>query len=160
MIFVTVGEQLPFDRLVRAIDEWAGLSGHEVFAQTGRTDLMFKHIAHKHFLDHNEYRARFLSADLVVAHAGMGTIISAIEMCKPILVMPRLAALGEVRSDHQLATAKKIYSLGYASVAYDEKELGEKMNDFGKSGYSEISKRPVPDSSKIISAIRCFLHTV
>ncbi len=38
MIFVTVGEQLPFDRLVRAVDEWAAASGKEVFAQIGNSE--------------------------------------------------------------------------------------------------------------------------
>ena len=35
MIFLTTGTQLPFDRLVRAVDEWAGGQepGCEIFAQ-------------------------------------------------------------------------------------------------------------------------------
>ena len=36
MIFVTVGTDLPFDRMLRVIDAWAGDSGRDdVFAQIG-----------------------------------------------------------------------------------------------------------------------------
>lgn len=45
-------------------------------------------------------------ARLIVAHAGMGTIISAMTKGKPIIVFPRIAALGEHRNEHQLATSK------------------------------------------------------
>ena len=37
MIFATVGTQLPFDRLIAAVDRWAGTRpGREVFAQIER----------------------------------------------------------------------------------------------------------------------------
>ena len=36
MIFVTVGTQLAFDRMIKAVDEWAGARGRtDVFAQVG-----------------------------------------------------------------------------------------------------------------------------
>ena len=36
MIFVTVGTQLPFDRMIRVVDEWVAQTGRrDVFAQIG-----------------------------------------------------------------------------------------------------------------------------
>jgi UDP-N-acetylglucosamine transferase subunit ALG13 len=105
VIFVTVGSSEPFDRLVRAVDEWAGLRGRsDVFAQIGHSDYQPKHIQCSKFLDPSEFRTRFNNAQFVVAHAGMGSIITALEIGKPIVVMPRRAHLGETRSDHQVAT--------------------------------------------------------
>ena len=44
MIFVTVGSQLPFDRLVMTMDEWAGLNKEtKVVVQMGKTDFIAKH---------------------------------------------------------------------------------------------------------------------
>ena len=62
---------------------------------------------------------------MIVAHAGMGTIISAMQHQKPIIIFPRIAALGEHRNEHQMATAKKMKELGYVHVAFNEKELKE-----------------------------------
>ena len=45
MIFVTVGTQLPFDRLIRAVDNWAKAAGRrDVFAQIGPASYRPLHI--------------------------------------------------------------------------------------------------------------------
>jgi len=68
----------------------------------------------------NEYLA---ASEMVVGHAGMGTILSALQNSKPILVMPRRGQLGETRNDHQMATARQLLKLGKVHVAFDEEEL-------------------------------------
>ena len=124
MIFVTVGTDLPFDRLVRAVDDWAGRRGRQdIFAQIGASRWTPSHLPHRNFLPPDEFTQRFAEARVIVAHAGMGTILSALRWEKPILVMPRRAALGEQRNDHQLATARHLSELGRVSVAMDESEL-------------------------------------
>ncbi len=130
MIFVTVGEQLPFDRLVRAIDEHAPSLKQDVFAQIGATSFIPANIAYDKFLAPKDFASKFAEADVIVAHAGMGTIITALELDKPIIVMPRQAALREHRNDHQFATAKRFLKLNYIAVAFDENELIEKLEKF------------------------------
>jgi UDP-N-acetylglucosamine transferase subunit ALG13 len=158
MIFVTVGEQLPFDRLIRVVDTWAATSGEEVFAQTGVSSLKPMHIAHKEFLGSEEFREKFQNAEVIVAHAGMGTIISALELGKAILVMPRQASLGEVRNDHQTATAKRFQVLNYVSVAMDEKELSQKLNNFKDIVKSQKGKTSSGPSPLLIKTIRDFIE--
>ena len=124
MIFVTVGTQLPFDRMVRTIDQWAGARSYgEVFAQIGPAKYRPKNIPWAEFLDADECRRKIEQADVVVAHAGMGSILTALELGKPIVIMPRLSALGEHRNDHQLATAKRFLAQGRVIVAFDEHQL-------------------------------------
>jgi UDP-N-acetylglucosamine transferase subunit ALG13 len=128
MIFVTVGTDVPFDRLVRVVDEWAGRrSRKDVFAQIGSTLWKPAHLAYRQFLAPDEFMAHFAQARVVVAHAGMGTILSALRCEKPILVMPRYAALGETRNDHQLATARRLSAIGRVTVAIDEAELRDRL---------------------------------
>ena len=80
MIFVTVGTQIPFDRLVRTVDEWAGRTGRaDVFAQIGDSRFAPRHLEAVPSLSPDEFEARFAAADVVVAHAGMGTILGALE---------------------------------------------------------------------------------
>jgi len=124
MILVTVGTDAPFDRLITAVDRWAGESGRtDVVAQVGRSKLQPRFLRCYEFLEPPQFKEFFSSAEFVIAHAGMGTILSALRYERPLLVMPRRATLGEQRNDHQLATARRLLEKGKISVAFDEHEL-------------------------------------
>jgi UDP-N-acetylglucosamine transferase subunit ALG13 len=69
---------------------------------------------------------------VIVSHAGMGTILTALHHRKPILVMPKRASLGEHRNEHQLATARHMMQLGNVNVAFDEAELRDKLDQLGE----------------------------
>src|SRR4051794_31546743 len=89
VIFVTVGAQMPFDRLVQCVDRWAqSHDRHDVFAQIGSGSQRPGYIRWAEFLNPSEFRQHVAQANVVVAHAGMGSIITALELGKPILVMP------------------------------------------------------------------------
>lgn len=129
MIFVTVGTDLPFDRMLKVIDAWAGERGRrDVFAQIGEGGWKPSHIEYSEFLQPPDFKKRFNEASLIISHAGMGTILSALFYGKPILVMPKRASLGEHRSEHQVATAKKMMELGNVNVAFDEDELRHRLD--------------------------------
>lgn len=126
MIFVTVGSQMPFDRLIKAVDAWAGNHReYEVEAQIGNSAYEPQFMAFSKTLTPSEFAARMAEASVVVAHAGMGTIISAAEFGKPMVLLPRRGNLRETRNDHQIATAKWLASKPGISVAYSEDELAE-----------------------------------
>ena len=126
MIFLTIGSHEPFDRLVETIDNWcvSRKYGDRVFGQitdhAGYLPTAFPSVA---MLDPDEYRDRCRQADLVVSHAGMGSIITAMSVQTPILVMPRRGHLGETRNDHQYATAIRFRKCSGVYVAMDEVEL-------------------------------------
>lgn len=128
MIFVAVGTQGPFDRMIRPIDAWAAKNHRDdVFAQIGRNAWLPTRLRWVEHLDAGEFRTCVERAEVVIAHAGMGTVLTALELGKPVLIMPRRAALGEQRNDHQLATVRKLEGLGLATVAHDEVELAERL---------------------------------
>jgi len=121
VIFVTVGAQMPFDRLVGWADAWAAAHpGEDVRAQIGPTALVPAHLAVLPFMDPPAFRRTMGEARAVIAHAGMGTILGALELGKPILVVPRLGAQGETRNDHQVATARHFAQEGLVRAAQDE----------------------------------------
>ena len=101
MIFVAVGTQFPFDRLVKVVDEWVGETKLSAFAQIAEADYIPKHMQWDHFIDADEYAKKVAQASVIVAHAGMGNIITACENQVPIIVMNRQYKLGEHRNDHQ-----------------------------------------------------------
>ena len=155
MIFLTVGSQIPFDRLVAAVDTWAGRSGREIFAQVCETQLSPAHLQWKPRVPPEEFRERVRQASLVVAHAGMGSILTALEFGKPILVMPRRAALRETRNDHQVPTAKWLQERGSVAVAMDETELFEHLDRFDElEAPGQISRWASP---ALLDSIRTFI---
>ena len=127
MIFTTVGTQAPFDRLLKIVDSIAEEIQEEIIVQTLRGHYTPKNVRQVDFLPPNEFDELFLKARLVVAHAGMGTIISAMKYNKPIIIFPRIASLGEHRNEHQMATAHQMERMGFVYVAYDEMKLRELM---------------------------------
>lgn len=148
MIFVTVGTQLSFERLITTVDQWGGENNNvEVFAQVGPSKLTPKHIKSADFISPSEAKLYFKTADIIVSHAGMGSILTALQYRKPIIIMPRRAALGEHRNDHQLATAKWLGNKSGIFVAEDETALlnllsnketlisGEEISEYGNPDF-------------------------
>ena len=156
MIFLTVGTQGSFDRLVRTVDAWARDTGQNVFAQTGISSYRPSYIESKPFIEPAEFRRNVEQADLLVAHAGMGSIITALEFGKQVLVMPRLSRLGEHRNDHQVATARRLSELGLVAAAYDEAELRSRLDHLGS--VQEVDRLKPVASSTLIETIRQFVE--
>lgn len=157
MIFLTVGSDIPFDRLVRAVDRWAADRGRsDVFAQIGRGGRLPIHIPCAELLDPPEFNRRLIEARVVIGHAGMGTILSALQHSKPILVMPRRGPLGETRNDHQLATARHLLALGRVNVAFDEHELATALDRIEDLG----ARDPIPlfAPAEFTSRLHAFIH--
>ena len=109
MIFLTVGTQFPFDRLVKSVDKEIGRNGleEEVFAQIGNSDYRPENFEAVSSIEKEVFDANVSRARAMIGHAGMGTITVALEHGKPLLVMPRLKKYGEVVNDHQLAIARE-----------------------------------------------------
>jgi UDP-N-acetylglucosamine transferase subunit ALG13 len=156
MIFVTVGAQMPFDRLICTVDAWAMETGRsDVFIQTGNSEYTPKHVAFSRFLSPEQFRQRVTEAKVIVAHAGMGSVLTALQFGKPMIVMPRRGALRETRNDHQVASAKRLAEQGRVSVAFDETELRAKLDTLDVLVPSE---RLSPFASpQLISALRSFV---
>ena len=156
MIFVTVGTDQPFDRMLRVIDAWARENNRkDLFAQIGRGAWTPEFIESVEFLEPREFKQRFNEASLIISHAGMGTILSALIQGKPILVMPKRASLGEHRNEHQLSTAHRMLEMDKVNVAFDEEELRQKLNGLNKI----IPRETISPyaSSQIIDWIRNFI---
>lgn len=129
MIFLTVGTQFPFDRLVKTVDEFVGNNGlnEQIFAQIGDSTYQPQNFKTVASLDKNLFDKYLREASCIISHAGMGTIAMALEHQKPLLVLPRRKIYGEVVNDHQVAIAKKFEQLGHLLVAYETEQIPEKL---------------------------------
>lgn len=129
MIFLTVGTQFPFDRLLRAVDEALdeNKDTEEIFAQAGPTSYQPRNFQAVAWLDKQPFDDSFRQASAIIGHAGMGTISMALESNKPLLVLPRRRKFGEVVNDHQVAIARKFEQLGHLLVAYAAADVAAKL---------------------------------
>ena len=163
MIFLTIGTHEPFDRLVRVADKWIEQTSHEheLVAQAvsptsgAYNPKSFKMIPH---LSPADYEERILQADLIVSHAGMGSILTAFTHGKPIVIMPRRGHLRETRNDHQYTTVKNLPKRPGLFVAQDEIEFPNVMDKALAAITSSVPPHlsPVADSG-FTDALRSFL---
>lgn len=144
MILVTVGTQFAFDRLVQTVDQWAATNDTiDVVGQIGPSSYAPTHIQAQAFLPPDELHAQFENADLVIAHCGMGSILSALSLGKPIIVMPRSAAKREHRNDHQFATGRRFAEWPGVTVAWDEVELQRELDLINSCGAHGAALTPL-----------------
>lgn len=102
MIFVTTGVQMPFDRLICKMDEIAGRIDEEVIMQIGQSQYIPVHAKYFRLMENDKIKKLNRDARVVVSHAGIGSILTALEQHTPVLILPRLKMLGEAWDDHQL----------------------------------------------------------
>ena len=160
MIFVTVGTQLPFDRLVGAVAVWAQQNpGQQVVAQTGAGRADYAALTCHAHLDQGAFADMFKAADVVVAHAGRGSILTAAELGKPIVIMPRRSDLAEHRNDHQSATAAKMAALSNVYVAQDAGEVARLLTRLAAEAPADVSLPVLSTAAQpaLLAALREFV---
>ena len=157
MIFLTVGTQFPFDRLVRAVDDLLdrGMIREQVVAQIGESRYRPRNFASVAWLlDKAAFDMNVQQASAIIGHAGMGTITMALDYSKPLLAMPRRREFGEVVNNHQVAMATRFGALGHILLARDERELAEKVEQL-----RFFMPRPrMPDPCAVARKIDAFLR--
>lgn len=137
MIFITVGTQLPFDRLIKVLDEFYKDRDDVVFAQIGPTEFKPQSFSYADFVTPVKADELFKSASLIIAHAGMGSILTALKYQVPILVVPRKATLNEHRNNHQVATANWVKNLPGVTVALDEADAIQYLRNLSVTTISQ-----------------------
>ena len=120
MIFATCGSShLPFERMMEAL---GALDAAELYVQHGpaappaaaQTDA---------FLSFAEVVDRIQAADVVVSHAGVGSILCALRAGHTPIVFPRLKRYSETVDDHQAELARALAGRGTVMVAWSTEEL-------------------------------------
>ena len=149
---------MPFDRLIRTMDDWAAAHpSTAVFFQIGKGTYEPRHGGFVRLMPVAAYRERLAAATLFVAHAGMGSIISAIQAGKPLVMLPRRRDLGEHNTDHQLATAATIGRRDGLHVAAADGDLGPLIDAL----LADTGSAPAPiapfASAHLIDRVRAFV---
>ena len=114
MIFVTCGSShFGFDRMMDAL---AALPPAELEVQHGPSQPP-PGVVGIPFMPFDDLVARIQAADVVVSHAGVGSILCAIRAGHTPVIFPRLKRFGETVDDHQEELAEALAQQGTAIVA-------------------------------------------
>jgi beta-1,4-N-acetylglucosaminyltransferase len=135
MIFVTVGNHYQgFDRLIKKADEIASHTSYDILIQKGYSSYRPQIARYFDFVPIQEAMQYIQKSDLVISHAGIGTIILCKENGIPLIIFPRRKKYGEHGTDHQIEVAKAIEERedGNIHVIYEEDQLEEKMMELLK----------------------------
>lgn len=155
MIFVTIGSMFPFDRLIRLMDGFAAANpGAELLAQIGEGDYVPAHMRYVRRLGQTEFAGAVAGAELVVAHAGMGSVITASQYGRPIVMMPRLQRQGEHTTDHQIATANWLRGKPGVFIADGDADLGPRIAEALAAGPPSAPIFPPEAPPEFIARLR------
>ena len=158
MIFVTVGSQVPFDRMIKAVEAWA--------IEKGRTDEMFYQIGAgvppttgqwKRSIPPDEYRRLCQQASVIVGHAGTGIWMTSTELAKRLILFPRrFATFHEHRNEHQYDMCLRVAPTKSVTIAFTVEELHTYLNT---PEHIIVPASKSPEKDELINAVRLFIHT-
>ncbi|NYE35530.1 UDP-N-acetylglucosamine transferase subunit ALG13 [Nocardioides cavernae] len=134
------------ERLVPLVPE-----GTEVLWQTGGTDTTGLGIDARERVPAEEMAAAIRAADVVVAHAGTGIALMALENGKLPVLVPRRAMHGEHVDDHQLTIALEL-SLRDLCISRDADSL--KARDLEAAASRVVTKVTDPPPLHISGVVR------
>ena len=118
MIFVILGTQdKKFPRLLEAIqkkiDEGKIDKKEEIIVQAGSTKYKSNDMKIFDYIPISQFEDYIEKADLIICHAGVGTILTALKKNKKIIAAARLKQYGEHVNDHQLQILDNFKNKGY-----------------------------------------------
>ena len=155
MIFVTIGvaSEVEFNRLIEEMDRIAGEIDEEVVMQIGNTRYAPKNARYVRFLTRDKIEGFHKKARVIVSHAGVGSILTALSFDKPIIIVPRRRKHGECMDDHQVDLAQELRRAGKATVAFEVEELGDLLKDV-----SSVKAYQMSEEKRLVSALRDYIN--
>jgi len=161
MIYVTIGneESYGFKRLIEAMDLIAAEIEDEVIFQIGNTSYFPQNGRYFHYTTYIDSIKFFQEARLIVSHCSTGAIINSKKFGKPLLVVPRQKAYGELFDEHQTELARAIEKEGFVRVVYNTEDLRDKVLQILREETGRNLVFPQKPEG-IIRAIQTFLVTL
>ena len=142
MIFVSLGTQdKPFNRIIDYVislkENLKELKSEKIIIQLGQTKLLksdneriknLENIIIYDMLKPEKMKNIIKDSDIIITHAGVGTIMECLEMDKEIIVVPRKVENLEHVNNHQEEIAFEMEKKGFLTKVDTYEELENKIN--------------------------------
>jgi UDP-N-acetylglucosamine transferase subunit ALG13 len=148
MILVTLGTQKQqFTRLLDYIEN--SNIDDEIIVQAGFTKYESKKMQVFDFIDYDRMNEYIDKADLIITHAGTGSIVSALKKNKKVIACARLSKYLEHVDDHQEEILDVFYEEGFILKIDDKLN----MNDVYEESKKFKPKKFVSNTDKFIKRL-------
>jgi UDP-N-acetylglucosamine transferase subunit ALG13 len=128
MIFVTVGSsEQRFDRLLRSVESLS--AGERLVVQHGASTIRPAGADCVDFLPFSDLLAHMREARVVITHAGVGSVLTALTLRKRPVVVPRRRRFGEAVDDHQVELARRLAGRDLVVLVEDPEDLPPLLSD-------------------------------
>lgn len=145
MIVVLLGTNpYPFNRLLKAVDEWASATGERVVAQVGHTRLPVAHVECHDFVPHDRIVDWLSRADLAISQGGFGSLRDCLRAGKPTIAVPRRPELGECQ-DVQTEVVYALAADERLVVLENMEDLARTIEDARRMNIRPIETSRIPD---------------
>ena len=160
MILVMLGTQNnDFHRLLEEIEKNIenGNINEEVFVQAGFTKYKSDKMKIFSLTSKENLENLIKQADLIITHAGVGSIEMALEQNKKVIAIPRLKKFREHVNDHQKDIERKLDEKGCLIGIDDVSKLGIALKKVKKFIPKKYEK---PKNDEIIYIIKTFIDKI
>ncbi len=131
MIFATCGSShFPFDRMMEAL---RGLPAEQLYVQHGPAEPP-PHTHAVEFLPFDILVDQIAVAEVVISHAGVGSILCAIRAGHTPVIFPRLKRYNETVDDHQMDLCKALADQGTAVVVWHAEDMADAVRSVPARG--------------------------
>ena len=145
-IFVTVGHTY-YDALFKAIDEQLSPDKYHVVNQI--SDGSYQPKNHQHFKYSIQFQNEISNADLVITHAGAGSVFHLLEISKPMLIVPNFDRI----DNHQKDMVDFVVKNNYSNVWHDLAQLEKCVLESVDGCFSKYEKNRFCGYDKILDVI-------
>ncbi len=141
MILVTIGtNDAPYEPLFEDMDRYAAETGEEVVIQKAHSPFEAEHCECFDFKPDEEFSGYYDRADLIVCHAGIGTIMNGLRRNIPMVLVPRETVLPGEGSGQQGTVARKVEAMGRGVCVTDLSRLRESIDHARKLEFGPYEK--------------------
>jgi UDP-N-acetylglucosamine--N-acetylmuramyl-(pentapeptide) pyrophosphoryl-undecaprenol N-acetylglucosamine transferase len=154
VIFATVGSHptFKFDRLLTALE---GLPGDELVVQHGPGEPPANAHEAVAYMSFEQMLTHMDRAAVVVSHAGVGSILCALQSGRVPVVMPREAQFEETVDDHQIELARTLAPTGRIVLVEAAEELPAAV-----AATRSRDSVPIGDAAGLLRAVRAEFDSI
>lgn len=129
--FVTVGNGTqPFQRLFHALAGITAQLPQPIVIQAGHNTVDLPGCIVFDFVDQEQFEQLIDDHELIISHAGVGSILTALERGrKPVVIPRRCGVYAEIINDHQITLVTELADLGLVSPILATDRLPEAILD-------------------------------